>query len=64
MLTSQRPPGREIELGALLDGTREAAYTGDLRCFDARESREPDYRIGAYVRGFGKRSRQQQCIVG
>lgn len=51
MLTSQQPPETETELSALLVGTREAAYIDDIRCFDARESREADYRIGAYSRG-------------
>lgn len=64
MLTSQRPPETETELSPLLVGTREAAYIGDMRCFDARESREADYRIGAYIGDFGKHSRQQECIVG
>lgn len=35
MLTSQRPPETETELSVLLVGTREAAYIGDMRCFDA-----------------------------
>ena len=64
MLTSQRPPGTETELGALLAGTREAARIGGMRCFDARESRQADYSIGAYVGDFGKSSRQQEYIVG
>lgn len=43
--------------------TREAAYIGDMRCFDVRNP-EADYRIGAYIGDFGKHSRQQECIVG